>query len=490
MSNQFNLRNDLIKPLPSQEKMLDAMWIFEYILFGGAAGPGKSYTLRWSGVELLTAWFTNFGLKDVRIGLFCEDYPSLKDRQISKIEREFPKWLGRLKDDTVEGLSYHINPRYGGGIIALRNLDDPSKYASTEFAAILVDELTKNKRQTFDDLRFRKRWPGISHSPFIGVSNPGSIGHGWVKKLWINKDFSGDDSNLNPETFLFIPAKAGENPYLPQSYWKTLNSLPPAMRKAMLDGSWDVFVGQVFIEFSTNIQVSDRFDYKLEECKKVIGFDWGYNHCGSAQWIAVAPENRFGVSHLYSYRELHQNQTKPEKWAKQIAIFTKMEKTEFIVLPHDCYADREGKESIAEVFKRIIQKTGCRVIRGDTLSKGARVNRAALTHQNLSISEDGTPYWTIHSKCKNLITSLPDLVYSETNPEDVQKVDGDDAYDAVSLGFKTISATWNINSGPVIMLKPAKTKTPWKQENHLIQTVDIMKLVAQKKKKSIEKSIK
>jgi len=193
---RVNIRT-LINPLPSQVRCLNEMYRCEYILFGGAAGPGKSHVLRWAGVELLL-WWAGHGHRNVRVGLFCEDYPTLKDRHISrihsgmvnrshlsyeqaasegKLEVEFPSWLGVLRETKAEGLCYFLKPRGGGGFIALRNLDEPAKYASTEFAAILVDELTKNNRQTFDDLRFRKRWPGIELSPFIGGSNPGSIGH-------------------------------------------------------------------------------------------------------------------------------------------------------------------------------------------------------------------------------------------------------------------------------------------------------------------------
>ena len=188
---------DLINPLPSQGLALDAMYRHLFVLFGGAAGPGKSYWLRWALLELLLYWASQ-GHRGVRVGLFCEDYPTLRDRQIMRIKREFPLWLGTLKGSQDEGYGFFLRPEYGGGILSLRNLDDPAKYASAEFAAIGVDELTKNDRQTFDDLRFRLRWPGITHRPFLGGTNPGSVGHGWVRKLWVDRDFTGDDERLNP----------------------------------------------------------------------------------------------------------------------------------------------------------------------------------------------------------------------------------------------------------------------------------------------------
>lgn len=432
------------------------MYEYEYILFGGAAGPGKSYILRWAMVELLMYYAKKFGLKGVRVGLFCENYVSLKDRHISKIKYEFPDYLGEVKDSKTEGFSFKLYDKYGGGIIAFRNLDDPAKYASTEFAAIGVDELTKNKKQTFEDLRFRKRWPGVEHSPFMAASNPGSVGHGWVKKLWIDKDFSGDDANLDPNKFLFVPARARENPFLPASYWDTLNSLPEAMRRAMEEGDWDVFAGQVFMEFSRNFHVMDKPDQNFDNMKKIISFDWGYNAPGCAIWLAVAPEDRFGTQRVYAYRELYQNGKTPEEWANDVKIFTQLEKTEMMVLPRDCFASPQGGRSIASIFNQIlngVDKNKCPILQGESLTHAAALNRQAVMHQFLSNARDGRPNLIILDKCKNLIRTLPELVYSDTDQEMVDSRGDDHAYDAVGMGLATLKQRYKLLSGPV---KPSK----------------------------------
>jgi len=93
------------------------MYRREYILFGGAAGPGKSYILRWVLVELLLYW-AGLGHRGVRVGLFCEDYPSLTDRQVTRINREFPAWLGTLKESRTEGFSFQPRPEWGAGRLA------------------------------------------------------------------------------------------------------------------------------------------------------------------------------------------------------------------------------------------------------------------------------------------------------------------------------------------------------------------------------------
>src|ERR1044072_8147720 len=139
-----------------------------YTLYGGAAGGGKSYWLRWYTVRWLIKKWKQTGIKGITAGLFCEDYPALKDRQLSKIAFEFPDWLGKHHADHKDfGNCYILSPEFGSGILAFRNLDDTSKYKSAEFALIAVDELTKNEEETFNLLRFRKRWKGISDTKFI-----------------------------------------------------------------------------------------------------------------------------------------------------------------------------------------------------------------------------------------------------------------------------------------------------------------------------------
>ena len=151
---------------------------YKYTLYGGAMAGGKSYFIRWKLIKLLIHWFNVYDIRDIEVGLFCEDYPTLKDRQLSKIASEIPEWIGKLHDDhKAHGKCFILAQEYGGGIIKFRNLDDPSKYRSAEFAAIAVDELTMNVKETFLDLKHRLRWPGIEDVRFFAGTNPGGPGH-------------------------------------------------------------------------------------------------------------------------------------------------------------------------------------------------------------------------------------------------------------------------------------------------------------------------
>jgi len=222
----------------------------QYTLYGGSRGPGKSYWLRGYEIERLLRWAAQ-GHRYVRVGMFCEDYPSLKDRQISKLAR-MPKWLGEVKSTQDDGLGFHLREEFGGGAILLRNLNDTTKYQSAEFAGIAVDELTRNPENVFDELRGSLRWPGIDDPFFVAATNPNGRFFTWVRKLWIEHDFP-EHLQAVKDRFAYVPALPRDNPYLGADYWNMLDSLPARLRAAWRDGDWYVAAeGLVYDAFGSD----------------------------------------------------------------------------------------------------------------------------------------------------------------------------------------------------------------------------------------------
>jgi len=219
---------------PKQNEAKLASKRFKFTLFGGSVGSGKSRWLRWMCIYWLMEYYAKYNIKGIRAGLFCEDYPSLNDRHLSKLKFEFPDWLGKFNEAKHE---FTLAPEYGSGIIAFRNLDDPSKYLSVEFAVIAIDEINRNPKATFDMLRSRHRWPGIKDVRFIAGCNP--LGEAWVKNMWVKRLFPPEETEQYE--FVFVPALPTDNPHLDQSYYKSLESLPENQRKAYLEGNWDAF---------------------------------------------------------------------------------------------------------------------------------------------------------------------------------------------------------------------------------------------------------
>ena len=224
--------SELSNFFPKQKEAQEASKRFKFVLFGGSVGSGKSRWLRWMMLYWLMKFYDKYDIKGIRAGLFCEDYPSLNDRHLAKIKYEFPDWLGTYNEAKHE---FTLAPDYGSGVITFRNLDDVSKYLSVEFAVIGVDEVNRNKKPIFDMLRSRLRWPGIKDVRFLAGCNP--LGEAWVKNMWVKRLFPIDEKEQYE--FVYVPALPTDNPYLPQEYYKSLESLPENQRRAFLEANWD-----------------------------------------------------------------------------------------------------------------------------------------------------------------------------------------------------------------------------------------------------------
>lgn len=423
----------LIKPTDKQREWLQAIADYDFALYGGAAGGGKSYILRWWLVLFLCWLYQALGIRNVQVGLFCEDYPSLRDRHISKIKFEFPDWLGALKQGDTK--NFELHPEFGGGIIALRNLDDPSKYLSTEFAAIAVDELTRNDKDVFDFLRLRLRWPGVEHPKFGAATNPGGKGHKWVRKLWLDHQF---DPELAPyaDQFAFVQAKASDNPHLTEAYYRSLRSLPKPMADAYAAGSWDLFVGQYFDIFTPSRHVVGRVeDVDIQPWwPKWISVDWGFNHPSAVYWHTRREDGK-----VFTYREFVQSGLSPRMLGQAIAERSRYrvivdgretlqtEPIKILYLSPDAFAHRTAEASIAEQLGDVLSTDG---LPRPTPADDDRIGGWQLWYGLLENEQ-----WAVTANCAQLIECIPSLIRDEKNVEDIAKVDGDDPADSCRYGI-------------------------------------------------------
>jgi hypothetical protein len=433
-------------------RQLQAAHVFDkitgrYLLYGGAMGGGKSYWLRWMCVRYLITLYFKHKMRYVQAMLACEDYPSLKDRQATKIEREFPSWLGRsYTDHKVYGRCFILSPRLGNGVICLRNLDDASKYASSEFALIAVDELTKNLQSVFNDLRTRNRWKNLpdSECKFIAGTNPGSIGHGWVKNLWIKRSFPPEyhpplaEKDFRP-LFHFIPSKADDNPSLDASYWSMLGTLPKALRKAFRDGDWDTFIGQMFQEWDPSVHIIKPRPVP-ENAPIYVTYDWGFGAPFSMGWWWVDNDGR-----LYRFHEcygwsgesnvglrLSDDQVAELMLAEERRRKINTAQVVRRIAGRDCFAKRANPfgggqgPSTATVFL----KHGLKLTPGDP-DREAKIKQL---HARLTIPDDGSaPMLLVYNTCEQFIRTIPDLVADENNIEDVDTKGEDHVYDEACL---------------------------------------------------------
>ncbi|MCH8878130.1 MAG: hypothetical protein IIA89_15145 [Chloroflexi bacterium] len=407
--------------LPKQMKARALTEDHAFVLYGGARGPGKSFWLRWTLLFWLLRWWQE-GHRNVRVALFCETYTALKDRQISKINMEFPRWLGEVKSTKADGLGFYLKPEFGGGAILLRNLDDPSKYQSAEFAGIAIDELTKNTFETFEILRGSLRWPGISWRPFLAATNPGGIGHLWVKALWVDRSFTGfPQLKDRARDFAFVQALPRDNPYLDQAYWNELNSLSEGLRKAWVEGSWLAFVGQVFTEWNPLEHVCDPFKIPGHWIRR-RGIDGGYLAPWVTLWSATEPE----TGRIYIYRELHGTGVTDRRQAALVKKYSKGE-TYRVSFGDPAMWAKKNVQGIVTSTADEYARGGIPLLAADN----RRIDGWMKVHRALANLPDGKPGLIVFKTAEYLIRSLPALPYDPIKVEDVDTKSDDHAGDAL-----------------------------------------------------------
>jgi len=413
-----------------QELATEAADLHKFTLYGGSRGPGKSYWLRW--------WLLRFvllasetGFRGVRVGLFCEDYPSLKDRQISKIHTEFPRWLGELKESKTDGLGFHLHDERG--VIALRNLDDVSKYQSSEFAAIGVDELTKNSVETFNVLRGSLRWPGMRNTRFVSASNPGSIGHLWVKSYWLDRQYPPELQTLANE-FAFVRALPDDNPHLDATYWNDLETLPADLARAWRWGDWDVFAGQVFGSFSRDRHVCKAFEIP-KHWQQFGGLDWGYSNPFAFHRLAKDPD----TGRVYVTAELYERELTDRQQARMVKKYLPL---------RTIYADPSmwtTKNMEDKTFSSAdeYRAEGVILTKADNNRLIGKRKIATMLEPSTGSGTEGSgteqPGLMIFENCPNLIRTLPALPHDQVNVEDVDTDAEDHAYDALRYGLTAVN---------------------------------------------------
>lgn len=439
----------LVNPTPKQRECIEATDKYRFVLYGGAAGGGKSYLLRWWCLRQLLKRFAQTGIRGLMVGLFSLDYPTLQDRQISKIEREFPDWLGSTRRTEKEGLCFFVKEEFGGGRIALRNLQDANSYKSAEFCDIAVEELTENQRNVFEDLvLFRLRTPGIDRPCFLGATNPTGIGLQWVKAMWVDRKFPKEMEHLKHE-FGYVPALLQDNPYLGGEYRQSLMGLPEKKRKALLEGDWTIPEGQYFINFEESerkVKHAIMMQIIQPYWAHWIGQDWGYKHASPVYWHAVgnvSPEQAKLLGRdwdtprkcVFTYREhiatLADTDTSEKELGQILAAKSGSEKIGTWILSSDAFGKKTSQNTAAELLKSGAPKFPDP--QPANMEPGSRVVGWRFVSNLISADT-----WFISDMCPEALAAIPALEYdSDSGGEDILKTDHlyDDCGDCLRYGL-------------------------------------------------------
>lgn len=413
------------------------------VLYGGAAGGGKSLLLRISAIR----WCDE--VPGIQVYLFRRTFPDLRDNHLRGPSSLFSLLGDRLDKDIKYNKQENEFTFKSGSRIKLchcQHEDDVQNYQGAEIHVLMMDELTHFTEYQYRFLRGRVRCIGLkipeayaNYIPRIETgSNPGSVGHAWVKKAFIKSpveiwETSKSEGGMKRQ---YIPAKLQDNPQLLKddpSYETRLEGLgSPQLVKAMKEGDWDIFAGQFFDNWSRDIHVLPR-DFPIETWwNRFGGYDHGYNHPYVFGAYAVT-----GDGDVIKYAECGDRGRKPDQIIEEIRAVA----PEFIGSNKPVYAGhdlwvkgRDGSPEIVEKFHGKIAMVKAHIDR----KTGADQMRNYLDwRKDLNGEFIKRPKFFIKENCWRAIQQIPAMIYSEKDPEDVLKVDateneiwcGDDAYD-------------------------------------------------------------
>lgn len=428
---------------PKQKEAFKESLNTPVLFYGGAKGGGKSYLVRAREIYRRLKYPNTKGL------IVRKTYPELLSNHIRQFHTEYPQTFDWYKSG--EKAIYYPN----GSITEFSHLGsvrDVYIYQGREYEDISIDEVTQHEEMVFKILRSSNRTSNKEFTKAGGsvsmllTGNPGGIGHGWAKRLFIDKLFT---ENENPDDFGFIQAKVWDNKALMEAdpnYVKRLRDLPKDLQRAYLEGDWDVFAGQVFSEWRRELHVCNRVTPKAD-FPHFLWIDWGYSgnesHEGAFAGIlgALVQESYQGVefNRIIVYKEYYGKYKTPKDWARLIYETMPVKKLKEGVADSAMFnSQTDGSKPIAKLMEDEWDKLyGKHWV---TLKAGTknRIGRVATLHNWLSLAPDGLPYMLVTENCEHLIRTLPLLVYDPYKVEDVDTTNEDHLYDALTYGLADV----------------------------------------------------
>ena len=403
------------RPNPKQARFFESR--ARYIGYGGARGGGKSWAMR-TKLVLLALRYPGLNLLLLRRTL-----PELRENHLMPLQK-------LLCGTAAYGSGARAFQFANGSRIRLGYCDseaDVFQYQGQEYDVIGVEECT---HFTWTQVQFlmtcnRSVRPDFNARMYF-TGNPGGVGHAWFRRLFVKKQFMETEKS---EDYEFIPATVDDNEFLlnyDPGYVAVLDALPEKLRRAHRYGDWDVFEGQFFSEF-----IDAPSHYQDRQWTHVIepfsppsawpvyrSFDFGYARPFSCGWWAVDYDGR-----LYRILELYGCTDSPNtglKWPpeKIFAEIARMEREHPYLKGKRIFGVADP--SIWDASRGVsIEETaagsGVYFDKGDN----ARIPGWMQMHYRLAFDENGIPMLYCFSNCAGFVRTLPTLVFSKTNPEDL-----------------------------------------------------------------------
>lgn len=272
------------KHIPHPAQQLFLLQSAQEVLYGGAAGGGKSDALLMAALQYVD-------VPGYSALLLRRTWPDLSlPGAIMDRARDWLQGTDAVPKDGGRTWVFPSGARITFGYLQYDK--DKYRYQSAEFQFIGFDELTQFQQDTYEYMfsrirrpnlvclrcrqpvrRYEGRWKHTSSSSVCNdlipdpktlqqygpaansgltlfdvplrmrsATNPGGIGHTWVRDRFINPE------TRVPEA-IFIPATLADNPSLDQeTYRENLAHLNPVDRERLMNGDWDVMEEGAFFQ--------------------------------------------------------------------------------------------------------------------------------------------------------------------------------------------------------------------------------------------------
>lgn len=368
------------------------------VLFGGAAGGGKSYG---QVIDALLYALKYPGSKQI---IFRRTFPEL-DKSIIRTALElYPQSIFKYNS------SKHTGVFANGSIIDFGYCDsetDVFKYQSAEFDVIRFDELTHFTEDIYIYLISRLRGANDFPKSVKSSTNPGGVGHSWVKSRFIDCGAPDIVHSFTNGTRIFIPSKVQDNCFLmskDKNYIKRLENLDEKNKKALLYGDWDIFDGQYFAEFKRDIHTCRPFEIP-PEWTRYRAIDYGLD-CLAVLWIAINSLNE-----CFIYREYAESNKIISDGAYEIKELSQNEKIRLTYAPPDLWSrSQESGKCRADIFRN----SGLHL----TKSNNDRVSGWLCIKEMLKANANGDVKLHIFDTCTETIKCLTSITHDKLNPSD------------------------------------------------------------------------
>lgn len=393
---------------PNDKQREFLMSTARFTAYGGARGGGKSHAVRTKAVLL--------GLKNkgIKMLLLRRTYPELKENHIIPLQtilKTYEKGSPARYKEVDKVFEFANGSRLKLGYLDCDN--DALQYQGQEYDIIFIDEATHFSEFMFNILKACLRGANDFPKRFYLTCNPGGVGHEWVKRLFVDKQYRQDE---RAEDYRFIAARVYDNKALMEKdkeYVKMLETLPEGLKKAWLYGDWNVFEGQYFNEWNNDIHTCQPFEIP-KHWRRYATMDYGLDMLAHYH-IAVDEQNN-----AYVYKEIYESKLIVTDAVKRIKEIENSEDTKHLtrLAPPDLW---NSQSSTGKSTAILFDEAGLSLIK----SNNDRIAGWLAIHELLKVitGVDGKPTarLKIFRNCTNLIRTLPLQQYDDKKPNDVAR---------------------------------------------------------------------